>query len=110
MQGSVAKKPYNPIRGEAFHCSWRIPSQKAYPPSPEHPKTENGANGFTDDQCLLTYCAEQVSHHPPSKVLFILYIYIYIYIYMYTYTFLFFFHIENLPLHYGFSFALFRCY
>lgn len=23
--GSVAKKPYNPIIGEVFHCSWRIP-------------------------------------------------------------------------------------
>nr|XP_027222544.1 oxysterol-binding protein-related protein 10-like [Penaeus vannamei] len=23
--GSVAKKPYNPIIGETFHCNWRIP-------------------------------------------------------------------------------------
>lgn len=69
-QGSVAKKPYNPIRGEAFHCSWRIPRQETYPPSPEHPKTENGANGCTDDNCLLTYCAEQVSHHPPISAFY----------------------------------------
>lgn len=23
--GSVAKKPYNPIIGEVFHCSWKVP-------------------------------------------------------------------------------------
>lgn len=36
------KKPYNPVLGEHFRCSWTYP---------------NGTQGF--------YIAEQVSHHPP---------------------------------------------
>lgn len=27
--GSVAKKPYNPIIGEVFHCSWKVPRDNA---------------------------------------------------------------------------------
>ena len=47
LQGSLAKKPYNPIIGESFHCSWRVP----------------GSEGRED--VFLYYTAEQVSHHPP---------------------------------------------
>ncbi|PAA85385.1 hypothetical protein BOX15_Mlig007113g2 [Macrostomum lignano] len=47
-RGAAAKKPYNPLIGETFHCSWQIPS-------------DSGENS----DCLLTYTAEQVSHHPP---------------------------------------------
>jgi len=39
---SIAKKPYNPIIGETFHCSWKV----------------------RDD--IVRYTAEQVSHHPPG--------------------------------------------
>ena len=28
LQGSIAKKPYNPIIGETFYCSWRVPSKQ----------------------------------------------------------------------------------
>lgn len=68
----MAKKPYNPIIGETFHCSWRVsptengaPSQDAGTATGENTNTatENGSN----EEVLLTYCAEQVSHHPPSK-------------------------------------------
>ena len=55
IQGSIAKKPYNPIIGETFHCSWKIP-----------PKTL-GSDGDQGEHCLMTYTAEQVSHHPPGK-------------------------------------------
>ncbi|KAH3883410.1 hypothetical protein DPMN_007365 [Dreissena polymorpha] len=61
MQGSIAKKPYNPIIGETFHCSWKIP--------PEDVGTTR------DSPYLMTYTAEQVSHHPPGKGLTVSYQY-----------------------------------
>ncbi|XP_036365788.1 oxysterol-binding protein-related protein 11 isoform X1 [Octopus sinensis] len=61
-QGSVAKKPYNPIRGETFHCSWKFPKS-----SEGH--TDNGLN-TEQNHYLLTYCAEQVSHHPPISAFY----------------------------------------
>ena len=89
FQGSIAKKPYNPIIGETFHCSWVLPPDNT---SAHHtPDTDtndlttgNGDNvgegemeekGDSEDEerrrreegRLLYYCAEQVSHHPPSK-------------------------------------------
>ncbi|XP_053385118.1 oxysterol-binding protein-related protein 11-like isoform X3 [Mercenaria mercenaria] len=57
-QGSIAKKPYNPIIGETFHCSWKIP-----------PKQE-GSKGDQGEPCLMTYTAEQVSHHPPVSAFY----------------------------------------
>ncbi|ESO97687.1 hypothetical protein LOTGIDRAFT_152778, partial [Lottia gigantea] len=64
-QGSVAKKPYNPIIGETFHCSWEIPVEK----------TEEDADEVTDDSTAksterLIYSAEQVSHHPPVSAFY----------------------------------------
>ncbi|KAJ8350616.1 hypothetical protein SKAU_G00257460 [Synaphobranchus kaupii] len=55
-RGAVAKKPYNPIIGETFHCSWRVPRSRPPPADdgPHHP-----------DGCLVRFVAEQVSHHPP---------------------------------------------
>lgn len=50
LQGSLAKKPYNPIIGETFHCSWNVVDD-------ERPDQTN----------QLIYTAEQVSHHPPGK-------------------------------------------
>ncbi|XP_067931574.1 oxysterol-binding protein-related protein 11-like isoform X2 [Watersipora subatra] len=47
-KGSLAKKPYNPIIGESFHCSWDI-------------EVEEPSSG----PFKLIYTAEQVSHHPP---------------------------------------------
>ena len=67
FQGALAKKPYNPILGETFHCCWKVPcASKPHKPTInshiEHPSTE------TDDG-KLTFVAEQVSHHPPSEYL-----------------------------------------
>ncbi|KAK3914665.1 Oxysterol-binding protein-related protein 11 [Frankliniella fusca] len=42
---SIAKKPYNPIIGETFHCSWKVQG--------------------SDKTDYVHYTAEQVSHHPP---------------------------------------------
>ena len=32
VQGGSAKKPYNPILGETFHCYWDLPSAQRTPP------------------------------------------------------------------------------
>ncbi|GAA56951.1 Oxysterol-binding protein- protein 10 [Clonorchis sinensis] len=66
----IAKKPYNPIIGESFHCCWPISSVESPNSSPplasistshsDAPSTEN-----TNLPNVITYCAEQVSHHPP---------------------------------------------
>uniref|UniRef100_A0AAY4E0R9 Oxysterol-binding protein n=1 Tax=Denticeps clupeoides TaxID=299321 RepID=A0AAY4E0R9_9TELE len=53
-KGAIAKKPYNPIIGETFHCSWRVP-KIAGPPE----------NTDASDFYHLRFVAEQVSHHPP---------------------------------------------
>jgi hypothetical protein len=63
LQGSVAKKPYNPIIGEHFHCSWDV-SREALS---EASRPMNGEVWTSDGPVRLAYCAEQVSHHPPSK-------------------------------------------
>ncbi|XP_037330935.2 oxysterol-binding protein-related protein 10 isoform X2 [Pungitius pungitius] len=62
-KGAVAKKPYNPVLGETFHCSWQVPRDKVRPPV----RCSQGSSG--DDspaQCYrVRFVAEQVSHHPP---------------------------------------------
>uniref|UniRef100_A0A6I8NQY5 Oxysterol-binding protein n=1 Tax=Ornithorhynchus anatinus TaxID=9258 RepID=A0A6I8NQY5_ORNAN len=56
-RGAVAKKPYNPILGETFHCSWRV-ARPAPPAADGTPAAEPGS--YT-----VRFVAEQVSHHPP---------------------------------------------
>ncbi|KAK3778498.1 hypothetical protein RRG08_024906, partial [Elysia crispata] len=53
-QGSLAKKPYNPIIGETFHCSWHV----------------KDIEGEDEDGTRLIYTAEQVSHHPPVSAFY----------------------------------------
>ncbi|XP_026886607.2 oxysterol-binding protein-related protein 11 isoform X2 [Electrophorus electricus] len=58
-KGAIAKKPYNPIIGEMFHCSWRVPKMAA-----SHGGVQK--EGFNPSDCYhLRFVAEQVSHHPP---------------------------------------------
>ncbi|XP_053350815.1 oxysterol-binding protein-related protein 10 isoform X2 [Clarias gariepinus] len=68
-KGAVAKKPYNPILGESFLCSWDVPREKVRPlrtntsvtvPSSTPPSSANPAHCYR-----LHFVAEQVSHHPP---------------------------------------------
>nr|VZI46803.1 unnamed protein product [Spirometra erinaceieuropaei] len=58
----IAKKPYNPIIGEVFHCSWRIPKGAC---EVSEPQTNPADTAVDADHYTLSYCAEQVSHHPP---------------------------------------------
>ncbi|XP_053327591.1 oxysterol-binding protein-related protein 11 isoform X2 [Spea bombifrons] len=73
-KGALAKKPYNPIIGETFHCSWRVPKDtvgSAEPleaPAPDAPDQaprleETGRKD--PDFYTVRFVAEQVSHHPP---------------------------------------------
>eukprot|EP01135_Chromosphaera_perkinsii_P007603 Nk52_evm59s914 gene=Nk52_evmTU59s914 len=48
-KSSIAKKPYNPILGEIFRCSWDL-------------QNENLGHVF--------YVSEQVSHHPPVSAFY----------------------------------------
>ncbi|XP_004640756.1 oxysterol-binding protein-related protein 11 isoform X1 [Octodon degus] len=58
-KGAIAKKPYNPILGETFHCSWQVP--KSGPGAqPGAPPPEEPTGCYT-----VRFVAEQVSHHPP---------------------------------------------
>ncbi|KAK4817170.1 hypothetical protein QYF61_003509 [Mycteria americana] len=74
-KGAIAKKPYNPIIGETFHCSWRMPKSdvatdagsnfSAHSPS-EQVTPSKDLEGQTElDYYTVKFVAEQVSHHPP---------------------------------------------
>ncbi|XP_072009675.1 oxysterol-binding protein-related protein 10 isoform X4 [Engystomops pustulosus] len=66
-KGAVAKKPYNPIIGETFHCSWDVPKNKVKPCRTHcasvQAKEINTAQG--SESYKVRFVAEQVSHHPP---------------------------------------------
>ncbi|KAE8581709.1 hypothetical protein XENTR_v10024911 [Xenopus tropicalis] len=70
-KGALAKKPYNPIIGETFHCSWRVPkdSLQLSNPTEKPPKAQDQAPLVEDsnkpDSYTIRFVAEQVSHHPP---------------------------------------------
>lgn len=67
-KGAIAKKPYNPIIGESFHCSWKVPRSgepaKDAPSLPSPPQGSPTTEG-EDSSYQLRFVAEQVSHHPP---------------------------------------------
>ncbi|XP_028317108.1 oxysterol-binding protein-related protein 10 isoform X1 [Gouania willdenowi] len=74
-KGAVAKKPYNPVLGETFHCSWEVPRERVKPlvRSNQGSAREPGRgpnNTLQGDDlhggCYrVQFVAEQVSHHPP---------------------------------------------
>lgn len=74
---AVAKKPYNPILGEMFRCHWDVPGVTTVESSNDITvqksveaamlnEEENPLPWTDPDQ--LVFLAEQVSHHPPSKI------------------------------------------
>ncbi|MED6259926.1 Oxysterol-binding protein- protein 11 [Ataeniobius toweri] len=62
-KGAIAKKPYNPIIGETFHCSWRVPRRPET--STESPQGSPEPSADTQEPYQVRFMAEQVSHHPP---------------------------------------------
>ncbi|XP_044108555.1 oxysterol-binding protein-related protein 10 isoform X3 [Neovison vison] len=67
-KGALAKKPYNPIIGETFHCSWEVPKDRVKPKrtSPHSPAGHEQLTAEDPSKSYkLRFVAEQVSHHPP---------------------------------------------
>ncbi|XP_077347587.1 oxysterol-binding protein-related protein 10 [Lithobates pipiens] len=68
-KGAVAKKPYNPIIGETFHCSWDVPKEKVKPCRTQSAcvkaKETDIVQESTNEWYKVRFVAEQVSHHPP---------------------------------------------
>ncbi|KAM9305798.1 oxysterol-binding protein-related protein 11 [Gastrophryne carolinensis] len=62
-KGALAKKPYNPIIGETFHCSWWVPREAVQGPEPPAEPQESAKR--RRDFYTVRFVAEQVSHHPP---------------------------------------------
>ncbi|XP_050773002.1 oxysterol-binding protein-related protein 11 isoform X1 [Gopherus flavomarginatus] len=74
-KGAIAKKPYNPIIGETFHCSWRMAKGEVASDSnsnssslslSEQATLSQEPEGQVESDCYtVRFVAEQVSHHPP---------------------------------------------
>uniref|UniRef100_A0A5F4VYP8 Oxysterol-binding protein n=3 Tax=Cebidae TaxID=9498 RepID=A0A5F4VYP8_CALJA len=73
-KGAIAKKPYNPIIGETFHCSWKMPKSEVASSvfnsstkgvTNHAPSSEESLNQVGSDCYTVRFVAEQVSHHPP---------------------------------------------
>ncbi|KAJ6665461.1 hypothetical protein lerEdw1_003302 [Lerista edwardsae] len=74
-KGAIAKKPYNPIIGETFHCSWKMAksqvpcdtnSNSSLHSLSEHVTVSEESQGQAEsDDYTVRFVAEQVSHHPP---------------------------------------------
>ncbi|KAJ8000386.1 hypothetical protein DPEC_G00204280 [Dallia pectoralis] len=73
-KGAVAKKPYNPVLGETFHCSWEVPRDNVRPlrsqgqkePASRDPKNPPHQDAPSGAGCYrVSFISEQVSHHPP---------------------------------------------
>lgn len=59
-KGAIAKKPYNPIIGENFTCSWHV-----------NKKPSGDSMQGPGDPIRIRYTAEQVSHHPPISAFYV---------------------------------------
>jgi oxysterol-binding protein-related protein 9/10/11 len=55
---SSPTKPYNPILGETFQCSYKIDNNN---------RTDSSTVTSPFSNTTLNYTAEQVSHHPASE-------------------------------------------
>ncbi|XP_061738109.1 oxysterol-binding protein-related protein 10 isoform X2 [Nerophis ophidion] len=75
-KGAVAKKPYNPLLGETFHCSWDVPRDKVKANQGSAREPSRGPNNAQqgDDPpggCYrVHFVGEQVSHHPPVSAFY----------------------------------------
>ncbi|XP_028407493.1 oxysterol-binding protein-related protein 11-like [Dendronephthya gigantea] len=64
-KGHYSKKPYNPVLGEIFQCSWNTCARQT------HGDVSNTENTEESRDCRLRYVAEQVSHHPPVSAFYV---------------------------------------
>ncbi|PIK45147.1 putative oxysterol-binding protein-related protein 11-like [Apostichopus japonicus] len=72
IEGSVAKKPYNPIIGETFNCSYEVPKASFHPSAsgPPFTATTNQSDSSPEAIERVTFVSEQVSHHPPVSAFY----------------------------------------
>ena len=66
-QGTIAKKPYNPILGETFQCYWDLPKDLHSTPPPAESNISSTGPVSWSSYNAVAFAAEQVSHHPPSE-------------------------------------------
>jgi hypothetical protein len=52
---NLIKKPYNPIIGETFNCSWKV--------------SKNGNESSSNDCYIVKFTSEQLSHIPSGNIL-----------------------------------------
>ena len=64
-KGHYSKKPYNPVLGEIFQCSWESCGNQTHGDVTKTETTEESRD------CRLQYVAEQVSHHPPVSAFYV---------------------------------------
>uniref|UniRef100_A0A3Q3D8W7 Oxysterol-binding protein n=1 Tax=Hippocampus comes TaxID=109280 RepID=A0A3Q3D8W7_HIPCM len=70
-KGAVAKKPYNPVLGETFHCSWEVPRDKVKPwVRANQGSARESGSGAASGCYRVRFVAEQVSHHPPVSAFY----------------------------------------
>lgn len=70
-KGSLAKKPYNPIIGEVFHCKWDVDTTSSSQPPTSQPSSSQAPSCVAPNQSgHVTFVAEQVSHHPPVSAFY----------------------------------------
>uniref|UniRef100_A0A8D0AUT5 Oxysterol binding protein like 11 n=1 Tax=Sander lucioperca TaxID=283035 RepID=A0A8D0AUT5_SANLU len=55
-KGAIAKKPYNPIIGETFHCSWKVPKT---PEGPKEPSQGSPDPAAAQEPYQVRFVAEQ---------------------------------------------------
>lgn len=67
IQGTIAKKPYNPVLGETFQCYWDLPGDDRGEVPPEGEELVRSGPVPFAHPTSFTFVAEQVSHHPPGE-------------------------------------------
>ncbi|KAK2161827.1 hypothetical protein NP493_1555g00006 [Ridgeia piscesae] len=63
-RSQIAKKPYNPIIGETFRCSYDLPDM-----TDKKDEKISGPLPWSTENCV-SFIAEQVSHHPPISAFY----------------------------------------
>ncbi|XP_039262774.2 oxysterol-binding protein-related protein 11-like isoform X1 [Styela clava] len=74
-RGQLAKKPYNPIIGETFQCSYYVPRSFDLNESFDLSRTTQVQSSSTSSpdgstHYRIRYASEQVSHHPPVSAFY----------------------------------------
>ncbi|XP_057290683.1 oxysterol-binding protein-related protein 11-like [Hydractinia symbiolongicarpus] len=69
-KSGVAKKPYNPILGEHFHCSFDSQPDESLLHRDSSSSSSCDSPRSTDSSHRTYFVAEQVSHHPPISAFY----------------------------------------